>query len=92
MSSSNINWYKFVGNAGIAFFTTLSGMLSVEALTATILPLNITVAVAFVSAGIQGGLSFCKELSTVESKKTVKKKGYVNNPLSHRLLDIITFW
>jgi len=53
----NANWYRIIGNAGIAFCTTLAGvsLVGVSAEQAW--------AAALVPAAIQAGLSFFKEMS-----------------------------
>jgi len=53
------NWYKIIGNAGIAFCTTLVGVSAVG------VPADQAWIAALVPAIVQGLLSFFKELSVV---------------------------
>lgn len=50
-------WYRIIGNAGTAFFTTLAGVSLVG------VPAEQAWSAAMVPAIIAAGLSFCKELS-----------------------------
>ena len=69
MARKKINYTKILSNSGVAFFTTLSGVLTADAL------LNLKIAVpdfliiAFIPAVIQFGLSFCKELGKIEEEQ-----------------------
>ena len=53
------NWYRLIGNAGTAFFTTLVSV------SATGIPPDQAWGAALISAGILAMLSFFKELSTI---------------------------
>ena len=72
--SKKIRWAKIIANAGVAFFTSLSGIFTIEAITKADIPLETLVFGALVVAFINAGLSFMKELAKEEEEKEIKKK------------------
>jgi len=87
-----VNWLKLIGNAGVAFFSTLSGMLSYEAVVSSGLDIKLIISVSVFVASIQAGLAFFKELSREAAcnnnavrRKNLSKKMYLK-------LDLLTFW
>jgi hypothetical protein len=64
-----LNWLKILGNAGVAFFSVLAGTLTVNALCSGKIPLGTLLLAALISASIQAGLVFFKELARAAERK-----------------------
>lgn len=73
-----MKWIRIVGVTGTAFFSTLGGLLTISGLTGAV-PLDLLLPASFLVAGIQGALSFFREI-TEESEN--KMKGLFGNCLN----------
>ena len=75
-----MNWLKIIGNGGIGFFSTLSGLLTAQTLAELPIPLNVALMAAFIIGGIQTGLSISKEIlkESEQVKKEIKRKGFAS--------------
>jgi len=69
VARKKINYTKILANSGVAFFTTLSGVLTADALLNLKIALPDFLVIAFIPAVIQFGLSFCKELGKMEEEQ-----------------------
>ena len=69
MTRKKINYTKILANSGVAFFTTLSGVLTADALLDLKIALPDILVIALIPAIIQFGLSFCKELGKMEEEQ-----------------------
>ena len=84
-----IQWAKICANVGVAFFSTLSSLLTFDALTGGQVPEEIMLPASLMVALIQGGLSFCKELSEeIEHGPSNKKESELNK----KLFNFLTIW
>ena len=79
MTRKKINYTKILANSGVAFFTTLSGVLTADALLNLKIALPDFLVIAFIPAVIQFGLSFCKELGKVEEEQEGGSRGGKRN-------------
>jgi len=72
-----VNWGKALANGGVAFFTSLAGILSLDILTQVELPPIGILVGALISGGIMAGLAICKTWQEEESENpgTSCKKG-----------------
>ena len=78
-----VNWLKIICNSGVAFFTTIGGLLGADVVMDINLPANGIVVGALIVAGIQAGLAFFVSLQQqAEIEETsgtnCKKKGFTN--------------
>jgi len=87
-----VNWLKLIGNAGVAFFSTLSGMLSYEAVVSSGLDIKMMIGVSIFVASIQAGLAFFKELSREAANNNIAVKRKNLSKRMYLKLDLITFW
>lgn len=69
-----MNCLKIVANGGVAFFTTLTGLLSADTLLQVNLPTSSIFIGAAIAAGIQAGLAMFKELQTQANSPTNQTK------------------
>ena len=71
-----VNWLKTISNAGVAFATTLAGLVTFEGFTWAVIP------PALIVAGIQFLLAVCVSIKQEEEQVTTtgncKKKGIVS--------------
>jgi len=70
-NNMKIRWIKVFGIFGTSFFTSLAALLTIDALTSNVIPLNVIVPASIIVALIQGGLAFCREI-TRECEEDVK--------------------
>ena len=72
-----VNYTKIICNAGVAFFTTLAGLLSADAVIGESLPPMAIFIGALIVGGIQAGLAFFvslkQENETTETTGNPKK-------------------
>lgn len=61
---------KIIANAGEAFFVTLAGVLTVDALASLEIETHLMLITALVPATIQFGLTFCREWAKAEEGKS----------------------
>jgi hypothetical protein len=64
--TKKVNYKKILANSLEAFFATLAGLLSADALLNLSVPLEVLAVAAIVPAGIQFGLTFCHEWGKAE--------------------------
>jgi hypothetical protein len=93
-----INWLKILAVTGTSFFTTLIGILTIDALTQGSIPWNLLLPASFLVAAFQGGLAFCREL-TAESeqlkmendmlRKKMGKKTKAADPVSRGFKSVV---
>jgi hypothetical protein len=79
VTRKKINYTKILANSGVAFFTTLSGVLTADALLNLKIALPDFLVIAFIPAVIQFGLSFCKELGKMEEEQEGGGRGSKRN-------------
>jgi len=89
------NWKRIIGVTGTSFFTTLIGVLTFDRLTTQTIPLKIMIPAAICVAGINGALSFFKEITedsenknprSFRNKGTVSLKIYTNKILKYMVM------
>jgi hypothetical protein len=72
-----MKWIRIFAVSGTAFFATLAGLLSVEALSNGAVPIGLLIPGSLISAGIQGGLALCRELTSECDIEEKTKKGTI---------------
>lgn len=69
-----INWMKVIGNAGVAFFTSVMGLTAAGTLTSLEMSLTQYMVVVLIVAGGQGGAAFFREVTKQsENPPSIKK-------------------
>lgn len=71
-----VNWGKVLANGGVAFFTTLVGLLTTNILVQEILPPTGVLIGALISGGLMAGLAICQtwQREEEESENTTSRK------------------
>ena len=90
-----IHWGKIIANAGVAFFTTLSGTLTVEGITKANVSLEVYFGASLIAAIMSAGLSFMKELAKEEETQETKKSNpgsKLKHPTLNKILDLLVFF
>jgi len=90
----NINWIKVGANAGVAFFSTLGSLLTFDSLIGGQIPKEVIIPASVMVAGIQGFLSFFKEIKE-ESERNPKLNRFCpkrKGSSSLKVLEYLTIW
>ena len=90
------NWIKVGANTGVAFFSTLGSLLTFDSLTGGTIPKEIILPASMLVAGIQGCLSFCKEMHSEADKignpEKYLRKSRRKRSSSLKILENLTIW
>ena len=74
-------WAKILANSGLAFFTTMSGILTADSILKTNFPLENILMTAVIVSSIQAAIAFFREIlkenKEVEKELRKTKKGIV---------------
>lgn len=88
-----IKWIKVCANAGVAFFSTLSSLLTFNALVASEIPKEVILPASLLVAVIQGGLSLCKEIHEQAEQSEMKcKQTHSKGSMKIDIYKYLTIW